>query len=64
MKTGEIYANLTRKQLVEVMDIDGRKKTVEYRVIEGNEDNRMKVFKCMKTRFERLYIKSNKFLNF
>lgn len=46
------------------MDIDGKRKTVEYRVIEGNEDNRMKVFKCMKTRFERLYVKSNKFLNF
>lgn len=64
MKTGEIYANVTRKQLVELLEVNKKGNRVEYNVIEGNNDNRMKMFKCSYTRFQRLYVKSNKFINF
>ena len=58
MKTGEKYYNCTRgEQIVELMEVTGV--TVIYKVIQGNFNNAIKIFKCTKKRFNNLYIKIN-----
>lgn len=62
MKLGDVYANVTRPQIVEVTQI--KKDILEYKVLEGNETNKMRVFQCTVARFQRLYLPGNKPLNF
>ena len=57
MKIGQQYKNWTRNQVVEVIDIKPLKKELVYRVISGNEENKLKVFWNPVGRFNRLYFK-------
>lgn len=57
MKTGETYYNSMREeQIVELMEVNGV--TVVYKVLQGNFNNALKIFKCTKKRFNNLYIKT------
>jgi hypothetical protein len=56
MKTGQRYYNCSRaEQIVELLKIDGV--NVVYKVEQGNFNNKTKIFKCTKKRFNNLYIK-------
>ncbi len=58
MKTGQRYYNCSRaEQIVEVLEVDSA--SVVYKVTQGNYDNKQKLFKCTKRRFNNLYIKIN-----